>query len=111
MRKENKFTIEDLKRDLDLDRRAFLRKYTKNLKCPGKMAIFIFCITNGQKQSISSKEIDNQWNKTKGILGKYNPAYLLRAREYGFMKEDRIKKNHYQLTNSWLEKFNLRYFK
>lgn len=103
--------IGNLKKDLDLDKRAFLKRHARNLKGPGKLTLLVFFIIKAQKQSISSDKIKNEWNTVKSILGKYNPAYLLRAREYGFMKEDRAKKNHYQLTNSWLEKFNLRYFK
>lgn len=103
--------LEDLKKDLDLDRRAFLKKHTKNLKGPGKIAILAFLLNKGQKQSLGSDEIKNQWNKSKSILGKYNPAYLLRAREYGFLKEDETKKRHYVLTSSWLDKFFQRYNK
>lgn len=103
--------LENLKKGLDLDRRAFLKKYAKNLKGPGKITILVFFICKAQKQSLSSNEIKNQWNKSKSILGKYNPAYLIRAREYGFLKEDETKKRHYILTNFWLNKFSQRYSK
>ncbi len=109
--KKNKLNLTELKKDLDLDRRAFLKKYAKKLKGPGKMAIFIFYLSKGQKRSVNSSELEIQWNKTKGILGEYNSAYLVRSREYEFVKEDPVKKKHYQLTNSWPEKLIHKYFK
>lgn len=110
MNKE-KISIKILEKGLDLDRRAFLKKYAKNLKGPGKITILVFFICKGKKQSLSSNEIKSQWNKSKSILGKYNPAYLVRAREYGFLKEDKTKKRHYILRSSWLDEFSQRYNK
>jgi len=101
--------IENLKKDLDLDKRAFLRRNAKNLKGPGKIALLAFFITKAQNQSVSSNKIENEWNNVKSILGKYNPAYLTRAREYGFLKKDDTKKKYYKLTNSWLEKLIHKY--
>jgi hypothetical protein len=102
---QNKFIITDLKRDLNnLDIRAFLKKYAKNLKGPGKVAILVFCITQGLNKSVNSNQIKKQWNKVKSILGKYSPSYIARAREYGFLKEDNNKRGCYKLTDFWLER-------
>ena len=101
--------LEDLKKDLGLDRRAFLKKYSKNMKGPGKITVLVFFICKGQKQSLSSDEIRKQWNNLKSILGKYNSAYLVRAREYEFLKEDETKKRHYMLTSFWLDRLSQRY--
>jgi len=99
--------LKDLRNDLD--RRAFLKKYAKSLKGPAKIAIFVFSILKDQNQSISSDEIKNRWNNVTSILGKYNPAYLVRAREYGFLKEDETKKRHYKLTNNWFGRLTRKY--
>ena len=63
-------TLEDLKKDLGLDRRAFLKKYSKNMKGSGKLAVLVFFICKGRKQTLSSDEIKKQWNNLKSILGK-----------------------------------------
>lgn len=113
MQKGNKFTIKTLKKDLTLDIRAFLKRHAKNLKGPGKVAILVFYIIKSKNQSTGSSEIRSQWNgvRAKSILGKYDTTYLVRAREYGFLKKDPNKRRHYQLTNSWLEEINNRYRK
>lgn len=101
--------IKNLKKDLDLDKRAFLKRHAKNLKGPGKLALLVFFITRARKQSVSSNGIENEWNNVKSILGKHNPAYLTRARDYGFLKKDDTKKKHYKLTNSWFKKLIQKY--
>jgi hypothetical protein len=102
-RNRNKYTIENLKRDLKIDIRAFLKKYAKNLAGHSKLGFVAFFITKGNKRSIKQNEIKNQWKKLESILGKYNSIYLTRAREYETLRPDEKKKSYYELTDFWLE--------
>lgn len=108
--KKMAISIESLKKDLGLDIRAFVKKYAKNLKGPGKVTLLVFYLTKNQDQSISSEKIEKEWNKMKSILGgKYHPVYLTRAREYGCLRKDGTKKNHYLLTSNWFDKLIRKY--
>jgi hypothetical protein len=96
--------IVHLQKDLNLDIREFLKKYTKNLSGPARVAFLVFFLLSKKEKILHSNKIKTQWKKNRAILGKFHPIYITRSREYGYLKQIPNKRGYYTLPESWLEK-------
>ena len=72
---------------------------------PKKFVLLLAHSTKGNFDTqISLIDLEKNWNKMKGILGKYNPAYSLRAKESDWAAS--LKVGAYSLRPDWKKIFN-----
>jgi len=80
--------------------RAFAKKHTKGLSGPAKFTILLARLTSGEVGATKRlKEVEKAWKRMTGLLGKYNPAYPIRAKDNGWV--DTPKHGQHALTNDW----------
>lgn len=85
-----------------LNQRAYAKRYLTKASGPIKFTLLCGYLTKGNVEaSIELGNITELWNQMNSILGKYNAAYSLRAKENGWV--DSPSQGKYQLTSEWQE--------
>jgi len=80
--------------------RAFMKKYAWDLSGGGKFTLLLSLLAKGSVASeVPLEAVRDHWGKMTGVIGKFNPAYPLRARENGWV--DTKKAGIYVLTPEW----------
>lgn len=83
-----------------LNPRAFMKKYGRGRSGPQKFTLLLARLTNGNgSKEVSFETIKDQWDKMKGIIGKFNSAYSTRAKDEDWI--DTKKQGVYVLKPSW----------
>jgi hypothetical protein len=83
-----------------LNPRAFMKKYGSNGTGAQKFTLLLARLASGDpSREVTFETIKGQWNKMKGIIGKFNPAYSLRARDEDWVETK--KQGVYVLKPSW----------
>ena len=81
---------------------AFMTKYARGLKGAQKFTLLLAYTVKGKtSQQETRATLEKQWNKMKGVLGKFNPAHGSRAKAKGWV--DSPKHGVYTLSDSWKE--------
>ena len=89
-----------VKFDFDGNPRAFMKKHAANLSGAQKFTLLLARLAKGDPaKTVSFGEITQTWAKMKGVLGKYNGAHALRAKENGWV--DSPKTAIYVLSSAW----------
>jgi hypothetical protein len=85
-----------------LNPRAFMKKYGRSGTGPQKFTLLLARLANGDgSKEVAFETIRDQWDKMKGIIGKFNPAYSTRAKDEDWI--DTKKQGVYVLRPSWKE--------
>jgi hypothetical protein len=80
--------------------RAFMKKYARDLSGDRKFTMLVSRLAKGSASTeVAFDAVKGQWEKMTGVIGKFNPAYSLRARENGWV--DTKKAGIYVLTPEW----------
>jgi hypothetical protein len=80
--------------------RAFMKKHAAKSSGPEKFAILLARLAEGRTGiAIKYEAVRTSWERMKSLLGKFNPAYALRAKENGWI--DSPKTGTYELHTSW----------
>lgn len=83
-----------------LNPRAFMKKYGRNGTGAQKFTLLLARLANGDSsREVTFETIKSQWDKMKGIIGKFNPAYSLRAKDEDWVETK--KQGVYLLKPSW----------
>ena len=83
-----------------LNPRAFMKKYGRGRSGPQKFTLLLARLANGDgSKEVSFEAIKDQWDKMKGIIGKFNSAYSTRAKDEDWI--DTKKQGVYVLKPSW----------
>jgi len=91
--------------NFNLNARAFVKKYAKQLSGPKKFVLILAYLARGQiNKEVSLPEIEKLWKRTAGLIGLgFNAAYAVRAKDEGWVNS--IKRGLYILTDCWKEIF------
>src|SRR5436190_2160212 len=85
--------------------RAFIKKHARDMGGPQKFALLLAYLTKGDaKTELPLAEIQKQWGKMKPLLGKWNGAHTIRAKEHEWV--DSPKFGLYVLLPGWKGIFN-----
>lgn len=88
--------------DFSLNPLAFMRRYARALQGPQKFTVLVARLAKGRvSDGVPFAEVKKHWNKMKGVLGKFNPAYANRAKANGWV--DPSKHGVCALSSSWKE--------
>jgi hypothetical protein len=80
--------------------RAFMKKYAKDITGDRKFALLVSRLAKGSVSTeVPFKTVKGHWERMTGVIGKFNNAYSLRARENGWV--DTKKAGIYVLTPEW----------
>lgn len=92
--------------NFNLNARAFLKIYSKQLSGPKKFVLILAYLARGKvNKGVSLPEIEKLWKRTAGLIGiGFNTAYAVRAKDEGWVNS--IKQGLYILTDSWKEIFS-----
>ena len=83
-----------------LNPRAFMKRYGRNGTGAQKFTLLLARLANGDAQrEVTFETIKHQWDKMKGIIGKFNPAYSVRAKDEDWVETK--KQGVYVLKPSW----------
>ena len=83
-----------------LNPRAFMKKYGRDGTGAQKFTLLLARLANGDpSREVTFETIKGQWDKMKGIIGKFNPSYSLRAKDEDWV--DTKKQGVYVLKPSW----------
>lgn len=85
--------------------RAFVKKHARGMGGPQKFTLLLARMAGGDtKKEVSFATIQKQWGKMTGILGKWNGAHTIRAKEHEWV--DSPKTGMYALLPDWKDIFN-----
>ncbi|NTW13625.1 MAG: hypothetical protein HGA31_01160 [Candidatus Moranbacteria bacterium] len=93
--------------DLDFSTplRAFIKNHSKGMSGQKKFTLILAHATKGQLSvGVSRSALERDWGKMKSILGSYNDAYSIRAKESDWVTSS--KNGVYSLRPSWQKIFN-----
>ncbi len=77
-----------------------MKKYGRDGTGAQKFTLLLARLASGDpSREVTLDAIKNQWDKMKGIIGKYNPAYSIRAKDEDWV--DTKKQGVYVLKPSW----------
>lgn len=80
--------------------RSFVKRYGKGLSGPRKFVVLLARMSNGDvANQVAVSDIQAQWNKMTGLLGKFNHKFSLVARENDWVETK--KPGLYNLRPSW----------
>jgi hypothetical protein len=80
--------------------RAFVKTHARALSGPKKFALLLAYLSkNDPEKSVPLTDIESNWNKMTGLLGKYNPAHSTRAKDNGWV--DSPKQGVYVIVPGW----------
>jgi hypothetical protein len=83
-----------------LNPRTFMNRYARSGSGAQKFTLLLACLAKGDPaREVAFDKIKSQWGKTKSLIGKFNPAYSIRAKDNGWV--DTKKAGVYVLTASW----------
>jgi len=82
--------------------RAFMKKYARDLSGDRKFTSLVSRLAKGSASTeVPLETLKGHWEKMTSVIGKFNHAYSLRARENGWV--DTKKSGIYVLTPEWKE--------
>jgi len=82
--------------------RAFMKKYARDLSGDRKFTLLVGLLAKGSAATeVTFETVKGHWEKMTGVIGKFNPAYSIRARENGWV--DTKKAGVYVLMPAWKE--------
>ncbi len=85
--------------------RAFVKNHARGMGGPQRFALLLARMTKGdEKMEIPLKMIEKQWGKMKVLLGKWNGAHSIRAKEHEWV--DSPTTGMYVLLPGWKGIFN-----
>ena len=85
-----------------LNPRAFMKRYGRGGTGSQKFTLLVARLALGDvSKEISFEAIKDQWDKMKGLIGKFNPAYSTRAKDEDWIETK--KQGVYVLKPSWKE--------
>jgi hypothetical protein len=80
--------------------RAFVKTHARTLSGPKKFALLVAYLSkNNPEKTVPFTDIESNWNKMTGLLGKYNPAHSTRAKDNGWV--DSPKQGVYVIVPGW----------
>ena len=80
--------------------RAFVKAHARTLSGPKKFALLVAYLSkNNPENTVPFIDIESNWNKMTGLLGKYNPAHSTRAKDNGWV--DSPKQGVYVIVPGW----------
>src|SRR5579859_587127 len=80
--------------------RAFMKAHARTLSGPKKFALLVAYLSkNDPKTPVPFTDIERNWNKMTGLLGKFNPAHSTRAKDNGWV--DSPKQGSYVIVPGW----------
>ena len=80
--------------------RAFVKAHARTLSGPKKFALLVAYLSkNNPEKTVPFTDIESNWNKMTGLLGKYNPAHSTRAKDNGWV--DSPKQGVYVIVPGW----------
>jgi hypothetical protein len=80
--------------------RAFVKAHARTLSGPKKFALLVAYLSkNNPEKTVPFTDIEGNWNKMTGLLGKYNPAHSTRAKDNGWV--DSPKQGVYVIVPGW----------
>lgn len=93
----------------ELNERAFVKRYCKNLNGAGKFVLILAYLTHGdESKDIPLNDIKRLWNKmtADALLGMtFNGKYPTDAKERGWVNSR--KQGHYSLSENWTDIFRI----
>jgi hypothetical protein len=90
-----------------LNPRAFMKKYGRGRSGAEKFTLLLACLAKGDvAKDVTLQTIQSHWGKMTGLIGKFNPAHSIRARDNGWV--DTKKVGVYVLTESWKDGVGVR---
>jgi hypothetical protein len=88
------------KANFSLPMRAFIKAYARTLSGPKKFALLVAYLSkNNPKTTVPFTEIERNWSKMTGLLGKFNRAHSTRAKDNGWV--DSPKQGVYVIVPDW----------
>jgi hypothetical protein len=80
--------------------RAFIKAHARTLSGPKKFALLVAYLSkNNPETTVVFTDIERNWNKMTGLLGKFNPAHSTRAKDNGWV--DSPKQGVYVIVPGW----------
>jgi len=80
--------------------RAFVKTHARTLSGPKKFALLVAYLSqNNPEKTVPFTDIESNWNKMTGLLGKYNPAHSTRSKDNGWV--DSPKQGVYVIVPGW----------
>lgn len=80
--------------------RAFVKAHARTLSGPKKFALLVAYLSkNSPENTVPFTDIESNWNKMTGLLGKFNPAHSTRAKDNGWV--DSPKQGVYVIVPGW----------
>ncbi len=85
--------------------RAFVKRHARGMGGPQKFTLLLARMVSGDtKREVPFATIRKQWGKMTGLLGKWNGAHTIRAKEHEWV--DSPKTGMYALLPGWKDIFN-----
>jgi hypothetical protein len=85
--------------------RPFIKKHARDMGGPQKFTLLLAHMVKGDtKKEVALATIQKQWGKMKVLLGKWNGAHTIRAKEHEWV--DSPKTGMYVLLSGWKGIFN-----
>lgn len=82
--------------------RAFMKKYARGLTGDRKFALLLSRLAKGSASNeVPFETVRGHWEKMTSVIGKFNSAYSIRAKDNGWV--DTRKPGVYVLTPTWKE--------
>jgi hypothetical protein len=80
--------------------RAFIKVHARTLSGPKKFALLVAYLSkNNPGTKVALTDIERNWKKMTGLLGKFNPAHSTRAKDNGWV--DSPKQGVYEIVPGW----------
>jgi hypothetical protein len=80
--------------------RAFVKDHARTLSGPKKFALLVAYLSkNNPGKTVPFTDIESNWNKMTGLLGKFNRAHSTRAKDNGWV--DSPKQGVYVIVPGW----------
>jgi hypothetical protein len=80
--------------------RAFIKAHARTLSGPKKFALLVAYLSkNDPGKTVLFTDIESNWNRMTGLLGKYNSAHSTRAKDNGWV--DSPKQGVYVIVPGW----------
>lgn len=90
--------------DYSLAPRPFMKRYGAGLSGPKRFALLVAHFAKGKpEEAVTMKEIERAWSKMTSLIGAFNRAHSIRAKDEGWV--DSPEYGMYSLRNSWTEIF------
>lgn len=99
-RREGTQNSSSVKVNFSIPMRAFIKTHARTLSGPKKFALLVAYLSkDNPKIAVPFADIESNWNKMTGLLGKYNPAHSTRAKDSGWV--DSTKQGFYVIVPGW----------